>query len=66
MLAQPGDPIVTARYLLPLLPLFGVAVVVIAKALPPRAAGAFAGLVVAAGVALQLGSIGLLVERFYA
>ena len=66
MLGTPGDPIVTARYLLPLLPLFGVALALIAKALPARVAGAFAGFVLAAGVALQLGSIGLLVERFYA
>jgi hypothetical protein len=66
MLTTPGDPIVTARYLLPLLPLFGVAVALIAKALPRRAAAVFCGLVLAAGVALQLGSIGLLVERFYA
>ena len=66
MLTTPLDPIVTARYLLPLLPLFGVAVALIAKALPPRAAAVFCGLVLAGGVALQFGSIGLLVERFYA
>ncbi|MFL5895044.1 MAG: glycosyltransferase family 39 protein [Thermoleophilaceae bacterium] len=66
LIANPLDPIVTARYLLPLLPLFGVAVALIASTLPRRAAPVFAGLVVAAGLALQLESIGLLVERFYA
>jgi 4-amino-4-deoxy-L-arabinose transferase-like glycosyltransferase len=66
MLGTPSDPILTARYVLPLLPLFGVAIALIAKALPRPAAGAFAGLVLAGGVALQLGSIGLLVGRFYA
>jgi hypothetical protein len=66
MVGAPLDPILTARYVLPLLPLFGVAIALIAKALPRRAAGAFAGFVLAGGVALQLGSIGLLVTRFYA
>jgi 4-amino-4-deoxy-L-arabinose transferase-like glycosyltransferase len=66
MLTLPGDPIVTARYLLPLISLFGAAVALVAKALPRRAAGVFAGLLLVVGVALQLGSIGLLVERFYA
>src|SRR5204863_1565162 len=66
MLTTPQDPIVTARYLLPLLPLFGLALALIAKALPARAAGVFTGFAFVAGVALQLGSIGLLVERFYA
>lgn len=66
MLGNPGDPIVTARYLLPLLPLFGAAIALIAGALRPRAAAVFTGLVLAGGVVLQLESLGLLVERFYA
>src|SRR5205085_10853664 len=32
-----GDPIITGRYLLPLLPLFGVAVALVAAAMPRRA-----------------------------
>jgi hypothetical protein len=66
LVGDPADPIVTARYLLPLLPLFGAAVALIATSLPRRAAPVFLGLTLAAGVALQLESLGLLVERFYA
>jgi hypothetical protein len=60
------DPVFTARYLLPLLPLFGLAVVLIARLFPPRLVPVFCGLVVALGAALQLESFGLLLERFYA
>jgi 4-amino-4-deoxy-L-arabinose transferase-like glycosyltransferase len=66
MLTSPGDPIITARYLLPLLPLFGAAIVIVARALPRTGAAVFAGLVLAGGVALQFVSLGLLWERFYA
>jgi hypothetical protein len=66
MLSTPGDPIITARYILPLLPLLGTAIALVDRALPRRAAGAFCGLVLAGGVALQLESVGLLLERFYA
>jgi hypothetical protein len=61
-----NDPVFTARYLLPLLPLFGIAVVLIARLFPRRLVPAFCGLVVALGAALQLESLGLLLERFYA
>lgn len=60
------DPIVTARYLLPLLPLFGVAVALLVRELPRRLVGVGIGLVLAAGAALQFTSLGLLLERFYA
>ena len=63
---QPNDPVFTARYLLPLLPLFGVALAITASALPRRASAVFVGCVLAIGVALQFESLGLLVERFYA
>jgi dolichyl-phosphate-mannose-protein mannosyltransferase len=66
MVANPSDPILTARYVLPLLPLFGTAIALIVGAFPRRAGGALAGVLLATGVALQLMSIGLLVERFYA
>jgi hypothetical protein len=66
MLADPTDPIVTARYLLPLLPLFGTVVAVVVGALPRRASALLGGLVLALGASLQLGALGLLVERFYA
>jgi hypothetical protein len=66
MVADPVDPILTARYLLVLLPLFGTAVVLIVGALPRRVAAVVTGLVLAAGVVLQIEALGLLVERFYA
>jgi 4-amino-4-deoxy-L-arabinose transferase-like glycosyltransferase len=66
MVVQPGDPIITGRYLLPLVPLFGAAIAVVARALPRRAAAGFAGAVLAAGVCLQWTSLGLLLERFHA
>jgi hypothetical protein len=66
MLSFPSDPIITARYLLPLLPLFGAAIVIVARVLPRIGASVFAGLVLAGGVALQFVSLGLLWERFYA
>jgi hypothetical protein len=66
MLSFPDDPIITARYLLPLLPLFGVAIAIVARTLPRVPGAVFAGLVLAGGVALQFVSLGLLWERFYA
>ena len=66
MLTNPGDPIITGRYFLPLIGLFGAAVAVVATTLPRRVGLVFAGLVLAAGVCLQWSSLGLLVERFYA
>jgi hypothetical protein len=66
LITNPGDPIITARYLLPVIGLFGVAIALVASALPRVARAAYMGLVVAVGVALQLISLGLLVERFYA
>jgi hypothetical protein len=66
MLGNPADPIITARYLLPLVSLFAVAVGLVLRELPRRVAPAAAGLLLAGAVAMQLVSIGLLVERFYA
>lgn len=66
MLGNPGDPIVTGRYLLPVIGLLGVAVAAVATALPRPARELYSGLATAAGVALQLISLGLLLERFYA
>jgi 4-amino-4-deoxy-L-arabinose transferase-like glycosyltransferase len=66
MVFEPGDPIITGRYFLPLIGLFGAAIALIATTLPRRAAAAFVGVVLAAGVCLQWTSLGLLVERFHA
>jgi 4-amino-4-deoxy-L-arabinose transferase-like glycosyltransferase len=65
-LRNPGDPQITGRYILPLLALIGSAYALMALALPRRLAAVFAGLLLAGGVAVQLDSIRLLLERFYA
>jgi 4-amino-4-deoxy-L-arabinose transferase-like glycosyltransferase len=66
MVSSPGDPVITGRYLLPLIGLLGVAVAIVGKVLPRPARAAFTGLALAAGVAIQIVSLGLLLERFYA
>ena len=66
LVGQGSDPVFTGRYVLPLLPLFGALIAVIARALPRRAAPVFCGLVLALGVVLQIESFGLMLERFYA
>jgi hypothetical protein len=66
MVDMPGDPIITGRYLLPLVALLGIAVAIVAAVLPAVARVAYSGLVLAAGLALQVISLGLLLERFYA
>jgi 4-amino-4-deoxy-L-arabinose transferase-like glycosyltransferase len=66
MLTDPGDPVLTGRYLLPLLSLLAIGVTVVVTALPRRI-GAFAtGALVAAGIVLQLSGLGLAFVRFYA
>jgi 4-amino-4-deoxy-L-arabinose transferase-like glycosyltransferase len=66
MLGTPGDPVITGRYLLPLVALLGISTAVVADVLPGRVRAGFTGLAVASGVGLQLVSLGLLLERFYA
>jgi hypothetical protein len=65
MVGNPADPIITGRYLLPFVGLLGVAVASVATVLPRLLRAAYTGLVVAAGVALQVISLGLMLERFY-
>jgi 4-amino-4-deoxy-L-arabinose transferase-like glycosyltransferase len=65
MVGNPGDPIITARYVLPLLALLGIAVAIVADVLPRPFRNAFTGLVLAGGVAIQLLSLGLVLGRFY-
>lgn len=66
MVAVPADPVITGRYLLPLLPLYGCALALVARLLPARAGAVFAGIVIGAAACLQLFSAGMLLERFYA
>jgi Predicted membrane protein (DUF2142) len=66
MLINPGDPVLTGRYLLPLLSLLAIAVTVVVAALPRRVGAFAAGAVVATGLVLQLSGLGIALVRFYA
>lgn len=66
MLINPGDPVLTGRYLLPLLSLLAIAVTIVVAALPRRVGAFAAGAVVATGLVLQLSGLGIALVRFYA
>jgi 4-amino-4-deoxy-L-arabinose transferase-like glycosyltransferase len=55
----------SGRYLLPLITVFGVTVAYVCSHLPRRIAAVSAGAVIGIGVVLQLGSLGLTLDRFY-
>ena len=55
----------SGRYLLPLIAVFGVAIAYVCSHLPRRVAALSAGAIVGIGVVLQLGSLGLTLDRFY-
>jgi 4-amino-4-deoxy-L-arabinose transferase-like glycosyltransferase len=63
---ETSAPFLQGRYLLPLLPLCGIAVAAALELFPRKWRGISAGLVLGAFFALQLFSLGLIVERFYA
>jgi len=62
---DPTDPIVVGRYLFPLLPLFGVAIAAVVRALPPRASVATGTTVLMCGALLGLSGLGMTAVRFY-
>jgi hypothetical protein len=66
LLGNPGDPVITGRYLLPLLALYGVGMALAVSWLPRVLSAVLAGAVVAGLAVLQLSSLGLILERFYA
>jgi 4-amino-4-deoxy-L-arabinose transferase-like glycosyltransferase len=66
LLTNPADPVITGRYLLMLVPLYGLAVAGAMRVLPGRARALATGGLLAAIVLLQLSAFGLVVERFYA
>jgi 4-amino-4-deoxy-L-arabinose transferase-like glycosyltransferase len=66
LLFNPADPIITGRYLLMLIPLYGIGVAAAMSALPGRVRAGATGAVLAAAVLLQLSAFGLVVARFYA
>jgi 4-amino-4-deoxy-L-arabinose transferase-like glycosyltransferase len=60
-----GDPIIVGRYLLPLTPIFGLAVAFVVRSAGRRAGPYLAAFILALGVLLQLGGLGLTLDRFY-
>ena len=65
MLVQPLDPILVGRYLLPIVPLFGVAIAFVAGTLPRRVGWPLAAGIIGAGLALHLAGLGMTLERFH-
>jgi hypothetical protein len=65
-LLDAADPIITGRYLLPLMPLYGVAFGLAVSWLPRRVALSASAVVLAALAVIQLEAFALLWERFYA
>lgn len=61
-----ADPLLVGRYLLPLAPLLGCGVAIVAGGLPRRLAPAAAGVLLGGGALLALGGLGLSLARFYA
>jgi hypothetical protein len=62
---NPGDPIIVGRYLFPLLPLFGVAVAVVVRALPLRLSVVAGTTLLFTGALLGLSGLGMTAVRFY-
>ena len=60
------DVVITGRYLLPAIALFGLAVAFVAGSLPRRLAAPFGGIVLGASLVLCLGALGSAFTRFYA
>ena len=65
-LLSSADPVITGRYLLPLLPLYGAAVALAVAWLPRRWAPVAGGIVVSGALLLQIAAAGVLFARFYA
>lgn len=59
------DPLLQGRYLLPCVGLVGLAAAALCASLPRRAGAALAGSLLAIGVLLSLGGLGISVVRFY-
>ena len=64
--AGDSDPVVTGRYLLPLISIYGLGIALAVSWLPRRLAGVAGGFVLGGLAVLQLSAVGIVVERFYA
>ena len=62
---DPGNPVIVGRYLFPLLPLFGVAIAAVVRALPTRASLVAGTAVLFTGALLGLSGLGMTAVRFY-
>jgi hypothetical protein len=62
---DPDDPIIVGRYLFPLLPLFGLAVAAVVRALPRRASLAAGTTLLLTGALLGISGLGMTMVRFY-
>jgi 4-amino-4-deoxy-L-arabinose transferase-like glycosyltransferase len=60
------DPVITGRYLLPAVALYGVAAAWVCASLPRRIGLPLAGVLLGAAVLLAVGGVGISAERFYA
>ena len=60
------DPVLTGRYLLPAVAIYGCAIAWVASSLPRRLGIAFAGVLLGGALLLAIGGIGLSLDRFYA
>jgi hypothetical protein len=61
-----GDPVLTGRYLLPLMPIYGMAIALAVAWLPRRLAPVAAGVVVGGLSLLSVGALGFALARYYA
>lgn len=62
----PFDPLLTGRYLLPLLPLMGIAIAYVCVSLPRRLGAVLGTLVLTTFAVLSISGLGLTIARFYA
>jgi 4-amino-4-deoxy-L-arabinose transferase-like glycosyltransferase len=60
------DPVLTGRYLLPAVALYGCAIAWVASSLPRRLGVVLAGLLLGGALLLAVGGVGLSLDRFYA
>jgi Predicted membrane protein (DUF2142) len=59
------DPVITGRYLLPAIALYGVAAAWVCSSLPRRAGLVAAGVLLGVAALMAVGGVGLSMERFY-
>ncbi len=66
LLTLNGDPVITGRYLLPLLSLYGVGIAIAVSWLPRPVSALLGGAIVVGLTLLQFGALAIVLERFYA